>query len=217
MTLARDVLPSRVEPSTRPALRLLLQLALVAGAGLVLGAATSLAQTVLSDALRPFANSASGWTLLTAVSVAACRAGWKPSALYGAAGLVALVLGYQVMSTLRGFPTDETLFLLIGVVVGPFVGVAASWLARDGLRASIGCGLLAGIALGEGAYGLLVISATTGWFYWTAIGVAGAALLITTLVRRATTARARLLTIGLTALVAIVFFLAYNGIGQIML
>ena len=105
-------------------------------ASALLGGATSFAQTFLPDALRPFANSASGWTLLTALVVGLCRARTLASAVLGAASFALLVLGYQYVSGLRGFPTDETLFLIVGLVVGPFVGVAASWLTRGGWRAS---------------------------------------------------------------------------------
>ena len=38
---------------------------LAAGLALLLGALTSLGQSVLPDAVQPLANSASGWTLLT--------------------------------------------------------------------------------------------------------------------------------------------------------
>lgn len=206
-----------VGTETDPPTRVLRQLLVVVGLGLLLGGATSLAQGLLPIALRPFANSASGWTLLTAGAVAASRARTRPSALFGAASFVALVLGYQLMSTLRGFPTSETLFLVIGVIVGPFVGVAASWLRRAGARAAIGCGVLSGIALGEGAYGLIEVCATTGWVYWTLISVAGLALLFVTLLRGPRAPRASLLTVGLTALVAVSFFFSYAAIGELAL
>ena len=40
------------------------------------------------------------------------------------------------------------------------------------------------MAIGECLYGLIVVSGTTGWFYWALAGVAGVVLLTTTLVRR---------------------------------
>lgn len=212
----QDVGSTSIETETTPPDRVLRQLLVVAGLSLLLGAATSFAQTFLPDALRPFANSASGWTLLTAGAVAASHARTRPSAVFGAASFVALVLGYQFTSTLRGFPTSETLFLVIGVIVGPFVGVAASWLRHAGARAAIGCGVLSGIALGEGAYGLIQISATTGWIYWTLVTIAGLALLVATLLRGPRTPRAGLLTVGLTALVAVSFFFSYTTIGQLV-
>jgi hypothetical protein len=203
----------RSDPAVR---RLPVLLLLVVLVSLLLGAATSFAQTFLPDALRPFANSASGWTLLTALAVAACRARTVPSAVLGAASFVALVLGYQATSTLRGFPTSETLFLIAGLVVGPFVGAAASWLRRGGVRTAIACGALAGIAVGESAYGLLVVVATTGWFYWTVIGLAGLGLLAHTVLRRLDTAGLRLLAAGLVLATAVAFFFSYSAIGGVV-
>lgn len=192
--------------------RVTLQLVSVVAASLVLGGATSFLQLVLPEALSPFANSASGWTLLTALLVAACRARTAPSALYGAASFVALVLGYQVVSTLRGFPTSEELFLVIGVLAGPVVGVAASWLRRPGWRAALGAGVLGGIALGECAYGLVLVLASTGWVYWTLIGAAGLALLGAAATRPAQHGH-RLLAVAVGIVVAVLFFFAYAGVG----
>jgi hypothetical protein len=190
----------------------LIPLLAVVVASALLGGVTSFAQTFLPDAVRPFANSSSGWTMITALAVAICRARTAPSAILGAASFVALVLGYQAVSDLRGFPTDETLFLVIGVIVGPFVGVAASWLRRDGWRALTACALLAGIAGGEGVYGLTQIAATTGWFSWTLILIVGIALLVVTAWRRLHDPRSRLLAVLLTLVVAAAFFFAYLAI-----
>lgn len=199
----------------RRALVVLRQFALVALGSLVLGGLTSYAQTFLPDALRPFANSASGWTLLTALMVGLFRARTAPSAVFGATSFVLLVLGYQFVSGLRGFPTSETLFLIIGVVVGPFVGVAASWLHRGGWRSILGCGVLAGIAVGEGAYGLIMVMESTGWFYWTLIGLVGVAVLVHVVVCRLHVTSARVVAVALVAVVAVVFFFAYLAAGRI--
>jgi hypothetical protein len=200
----------------RRARTVLLQLIIVLLVSLLLGAATSFAQTFLPDALRPFANSASGWTLLTALAVGLCRARTVPSALFGAASFASLVVGYQFVSGLRGFPTDETLFLIIGLVVGPFVGVAASWLHRGGWRMILGCGVLGGIALGEAAYGLILVSESTGWFYWTLIGAVGLALLAHTTVCQLHSASTRVAAAVLVLAVATGFYFAYTAVGQIM-
>ena len=183
-------------------------------ASLALGGLTSFAQTFLPDVLRPFANSASGWTLLTALVVARARPRLPLAAVLGALGFVALVVGYSLVSTLRGFPTSEELFLIAAVVVGPFVGVAAAALRGSGALTAAAVALLAGIAVGEGAYGLLVVSATTGWFYWSLIGVIGVALLVWTCVEQLHPLRLRGLAVGLTAVVGFVFFISYNAIGS---
>ena len=194
--------------------RFVVQLFVVLAASALLGGATSLAQTFLPDAIRPFANSASGWTLLTALAVAACHARTAPSMVFGAASFVALVWGYQVMSTLRGFPTDETLFLIIGLIVGPFVGMASSWLRREGWRALLGCGALSGIAVGEGVYGLVKVADTTGWFYWTLIAVVGLGLLVVTARHRIHNARSRVLAVVLVLAVSAAFFFVYSAVGE---
>jgi hypothetical protein len=194
----------------------LVQLLAVVGASAVLGGATSYAQTYLPDALVPFANSASGWTILTVLVVAACRAGTAPSAIFGSASFVALVLGYQVVSGLRGFPTSETLFLIVGVIVGPFVGVAASWLRRDGWRMVLGCGALSGIAVGEALYGLILVVASTGWFYWTLIGVVGLVLVALT-AHGLNSVRTRLILLGGVLLVGAAYFFAFWYLGSAQL
>jgi hypothetical protein len=200
-------------PPTSPSLGLTVAAVMVVS--LVLGGLTSFAQTFLPDAVRPFANSASGWTLLVALVVARSRPSLALGAVLGALSFVALLLGYSAVSTLRGFPTSEELFLVAAVVVGPFVGAAAGALRMSGARAAIAVALLAGIAIGEAAYGLLVVSATTGWFTWSLIGLIGIALLVGTSVQRLHSLRLRCLAVGLTAAVGLAFFLTYTAVGSI--
>ena len=95
-------------------------------ASFLLGGLTSFAQGFLPDAAAPFANSASGWTLLTALLVAwaardARTRTWH-AAVLGAASFVLLTLGYTVAADLRGFFYDPTLFGEEGHVGGPRVG-----------------------------------------------------------------------------------------------
>lgn len=183
----------------------------VVAASLVLGGATSFAQGLLPDPLRPLANSVSGWTLLTALIIWLLHERTAPSAVFGAVSFGCLVLGYTAVSALRGFTYHPLFFGVVGVIAGPLVGVAA-WLRERRRRAALGAALLGGIALGECAYGLVRISATTGRFYWTVIGVVGLVLVGVTLWRRVDGARDVALGAGLTAIVAAVFFLAY-GVG----
>lgn len=58
-----------------------------------------------------------------------------------------LLLGYSVAAQLRGYYYDPTTWLVIGIVVGPFVGVAAAWLRGTGLGAALAAGVLAALAL----------------------------------------------------------------------
>lgn len=181
---------------------------------LLLGGLTSLAQGFLPDPVRPFANSASGWTVLTALTVWLTRERTRTSAVLGGASFVALVLGYTIVSQLRGLYYDPVLFGVVGVLVGPLVGVAASWLRRTGWRAALGAAALSGVALGECVYGLVVVSGTTGWFYWALIGAVGVTLLVVTLARRA--ARRDTVVGGVTVALAVgaTFFVAYSALGR---
>ena len=71
--------------------------------------------------------------------------------------------------------------------------------------------------IGEGAYGLIQVSASTGWFYWTLISIAGLAILSATITRGTRNASARLLAVGLTTLVAVAFFFTYTAAGTLTL
>ena len=178
----------------------------------LLGGLTSWAQGFLPDAFASFANSASGWTVLTALLVFWSRTRTVPAAVLGAVSFVLLVLGYTVASQVRGLVYDPLLFSAVGVVAGPFVGIAASWLRAVGVRAALGTALLAGIGVGEAAYGLTVVGDTTSPVYWTVIGVAGLALLSGLLVRRIRGALPVALAVGGTAGVALTFYVAYSSL-----
>ena len=95
--------------------------AVVLTASLLLGGLTSFAQGFLPDAAAPCTNSASGWTLLTALLVVWAagdpRARTRHAALLGVASFVLLVLGYTVAADLRGLHYDPTLFGVVGVTL----------------------------------------------------------------------------------------------------
>lgn len=193
--------------------------AVVLAASFLLGGLTSFAQGFLPDAAAPFANSASGWTLLTALLVAwaardARTRNWH-AAVLGAASFVLLTLGYTVAADLRGFFYDPTLFGVVGLVVGPFVGVAAAWLWRAGVRAALGTAVLAGIGLGESVYGLTTVVETTGATYWVVIGLASLVLLGAVLARRLHGPVPVAVAAGGTAVVATAFVLSYRALGTI--
>jgi hypothetical protein len=191
----------------------------VLAASFLLGGLTSYAQGFLPDAAAPFANSASGWTVLTALLVAWAardpRARTWHAAVLGAASFVLLVLGYMVAADLRGFVYDPMTFGVVGVIVGPFVGVGAAWLRAAGVRAALGAALLAGIGLGESVYGLTTVVETTGAEYWVAIGIVSLALLGVMLLRSLRGALLVALSTAGAAAVAGTFVLAYRALGTI--
>ncbi len=195
--------------------RIALTVAVVGAASLALGMVTFYAQGFLPDAFGSFANSASGWTLLTALLVFASRARPKVAAVLGAVSFVLLVLGYSLAASLNGLFYSPLLFGMIGVVVGPFVGVATAWLRRTGIRAALGTALLAGIFLGEAVYGLTVIAGTTRPEYWLAIGVVGLALLVGMLLRRLRGWLPITIAVAGAAAVALAFNLAYTALASL--
>ena len=153
-------------------------------ASLVLGALTSWAQGWLPDQMSSFANSPSGWTILTAVLVAAARPTIAAGAVLGVASFVALVLGYTVASELRGLRYGPLLWSAVGVVAGPFAGAAAAAVVGERqVRAGLGAGALAGVLVADGVYGLITVAETTSPVYWTVCLVLGAALLLGMAVR----------------------------------
>jgi hypothetical protein len=179
----------------------------------LLGGATSWAQGVLPSELSSFANSASGWTVLTALLVFWSRARTAPAALLGAVSFVLLVLGYAVASQLRGLWYDPLFFSAVGLAAGPLVGIAASWLRATGVRTALGVALLAGIGVGEAVYGLTVVRETTSPVYWSVIGVAGLVLVGGLLVRRIRGTLPVVLAVGGTAVVALTFLVASTSLG----
>ena len=190
--------------------------AVVAVSSLLLGAATFLAQEALPDAVTSFANSASGWTLVTVLLLTGVRVGPAAAALLGATSFVLLTLGYAAAAQLRDLFYDPTLFVVVGVVVGPFVGVATSWLrAVPSWRPAMGTALLAGIGVGEAVYGLTAVADTTSPVYWVLIGAVAVALLVAMLIRRIRGTPWQLLAVIGTCMTAGAFIVAYGLLGGV--
>ena len=161
----------------------------VVGASLLLGGLTSWAQGVLPDALASFANSPSGWTVLTALLVAAARPSLAWGAALGVASFVSLVLGYTIASELRGLTYNPVFWSVVGVIAGPFLGAAAAAVVgRHTVHAALGAGALAGVLVADGIYGLTVVSDSTSPVYWSLCLVAGVVLVGVTALRLRTPA-----------------------------
>lgn len=178
------------------------------------GMLTFFAQGLLPDAMNSFANSASGWTLVTVLLLAWTRMRTAFAAVLGAASFVLLTLGYSASAHLQGLFYDPTLFAVVGVLVGPFVGIATSWLRTESAwKAAAGTALLSGIGLGEGAYGLTMVADTTSPVYWTLVGVIALGLLVAMLIRRLRGVLVALLAVVGTAATASAFNVAYHALG----
>lgn len=124
--------------------------------------------------MRSLANSPSGWTLLTVGIIAVARPRLVPAACLGAVGFACLVLGYSVVSDLRGLSYSPVTWGVIGLVAGPIIGwsTSAAFSARPLLR-KLGSSLIAGVLITDAVYGLTVIADTTSPVYWWIVGVVG--------------------------------------------
>lgn len=190
-----------------------------AACGLLLGGATSFAQQYLPDELRSFANSNSGWTLLAYVVTVLCTRNTSARRWWIGAGLGlvifhTLLLGYSIVSTLRGFPDSYgwgDLFFIVATLAGPVIGLAGLWWwsTKDVLRA-IGVAVFAAVMIGDGVSGLLRVADTTGWTYWVLSIVIGAAVLAWVVVRRLSGVRERVIAVALTAVGASAFVLLFE-------
>ena len=183
---------------TGPSRVLLAGVGIIVGS-LVLGGLTSVAQGLLPDSLSSFANSPSGWTVLTVLLIATARPRLLPAALLGAVSFVCLVLGYTIVSELRGLSYSPLFWGVIGLVAGPVIGwstAAAS--TRKPLLSAVGSSLIAGVLITDAVYGLTVVADTTSPVYWWIVGVAGVLFLAIVAVRQQLSGRYVAMLLGLT-------------------
>jgi len=176
--------------------------------GLLLGGATSFGQQHLPDGLRSFANSNSGWTLLAfAVTVVCTRWAsarrWWIAAGMGLLVFHALLQGYVVVSTLRGFPDSYgpgDLYFTVATLAGPVIGLAGLWWrAERRLLRAVGVAVFTAVMIGDGVSGLLRVAETTGWLYWTISIAIGVGVLGWVVARRLDRLRERVVAMVLTA------------------
>jgi len=182
--------------------------------GVAAGAVTSLLQGQLGP-LDPLANSVGSWSVLAALLASRTR---RPglAVLVGVLVLWSLMGGYLLATELRGLSMSRTFvlfWLACGVLGGPILGLAGSWLRhRTAWQAALAVVALAGLLLGEAVYGLTVVAATTGTTYWVLQTAVGLALLVGWAVRRRPDTRWLALAVVGTAAGAGAFLLAYTSL-----
>ncbi|GAB3270845.1 DUF6518 family protein [Kineosporia babensis] len=125
----------------------------VATLSFILGAATSYAQGFLPSSVNSLANSHTGWALITVVLIWAVRARPVLAAMLGAGSFVLLTVGYTFGAAIRGYTYDPSFYSLIGLIAGPFIGLAAAWLRERDLRGALATATLTGIAVSESFVG----------------------------------------------------------------
>lgn len=199
--------PRLLQPAPTAAVRV----AIVVVAAFGLGAATSFGQLLLPPEFAPLANSASGWAMPTALLVFVVARGYGEAAIGGALAFVALTIGYAVASGWRGIVFDPVTWAVIGLLTGPVVGTAAHAVRRPVRPAAIGAGVLAGILVGEGVYGLTVVADTTSPVYWW-IAIALGAALVTAVAVRIRSVGAAVSMVVVTAGVAAAFVAAFMAL-----
>lgn len=205
---------SRFRAALAPPMARVLLVAVVAFA---LGGTTSLGQTLLAEEAASLANSVTGWTVPTVALVFITARSFTEAAVAGAVSFVALTVGYAVVSTLRGFPFDPTTWAVIGLLAGPVIGAATFALRRSPAEAAVGGGLLAGVLIGEGAYGLTVIADTTSTVFWWAAITVGGVLLVIVAALRHRDIRSMLVLVSLAGLTAVLFVVAYLALPAVFL
>jgi hypothetical protein len=160
---------------------LLVALATACVASLALGFLTAYGQEWLPAELGSLANSAGSWSLI-AFALALLGSSLRIAGALGALVLIGLLFGYVVGAHVRGFAAGTALVLFwsaAAVTAGPALGLGAHWVKtrRDHL-AAVGTGVMSGVLVGEGVYGLSFISDTTYPPYWWGEIAAGVTLLV---------------------------------------
>ncbi|MEJ5946579.1 DUF6518 family protein [Pseudokineococcus basanitobsidens] len=191
-------------------------LALSAGVGLGGGVLTSYAQLGLPEVLAPLANSASSWCLVAGLVALTARSA-PVGALCGVVALLGMDAGYGLGSELRGYTYGwgtATFWALAALLAGPVVGAGVQWVRTDRRRlAPVAAGVLAGVVLGEGVYGLAVVGATTPTAYWVGQLVVGALGLAAVCALRLRERR----RVAVAVLLAVVLVAAFVGVYRLPL
>jgi hypothetical protein len=173
-----------MERST-PLRRNLLAVAIVVVGSILIGALTSPAQQYLPAWINSLANSAGGWSMFAFLLVWLSRARPVVGGILGAVSFILMVEAYEVVTALRGFPTPPfSMWIPIGIVAGPILGVAASFTRYGPRRWTLaGVAALSVILVAEGLRGLIELGATTSTVYWWLEIAAGVAFIVAAAVR----------------------------------
>jgi hypothetical protein len=188
-------------------------------ASLALGALTAVGQGQLPALLSPLANSVGAWSLV-AFLLASTAPSMLSAAVCGTVCLAGLLAGYVLTDEVRGLPSGTALVLFWGtaaVLGGPALGLAGHCLRRRRNQAAAwGAGLMSGVLIGEGAYGLRYIAATTPAPYWWASIALGLMMLVACVIMRLHELSTRSTAVLTSAATAAVFLLAYPVAGTVL-
>jgi hypothetical protein len=191
----------------------ILRSAVVVVVALTLGVLTAYAQGWLPEQLGSLANSAGSWSLVAFIAALLIATSAPEAAVFGSLSLLGLLAGYVVGAQMRDVSSSTTtvgFWIAAAVVGGPVLGLSAYWIrVRRDLLAATGVGVMSGILIGEGIYGLTQIADTTYPPYWWGEIVVGLILLVVG-ARRLLGVRAVAIAVGVAALAAAAFVLVYS-------
>ena len=149
---------------------------------LALGVLTAYAQGWLPERLGSLANSAGTWALVAFILALLVATSAQEAMVFGSLSLLGLLAGYVVGAQMRDVPSSTTtvaFWIAAALVAGPVLGLSAYWIkSRRDLLAATGFGVMAGMLIGEGIYGLTQIADTTYPPYWWGEIVVGLILLL---------------------------------------
>lgn len=182
----------------------------------VWGGLTSFGQQYLPDEVRSLANASGPWFAVVMASIVVARPRLALAIIFGILGLIVMNEAYGVVSRWRGFPYGGGLTSIwnqIAIVVGPVAGIAATWLRSPRpVLFALGAAAPAAVLIGEGLYGLTVISDTTSPVFWGIELAGGIGLVAIAAVARARTVAATTVLVGASALGATLFYVVYSSL-----
>lgn len=180
------------------------------------GGLTSFGQQYLPDELRSLANASGTWFAVVMGALVFARPRPVLAIILGVLGLIVMNEAYGVVSRSRGFAYGggfSSIWNLIALLAGPVAGIAATWLGspRPALVA-LGASAPAAVLIGEGLYGLTVVSDTTSPVFWTIELAAGVGVVVVTAATRLRTISAIGALVGVSALGGALFYVVYSSL-----
>ncbi|MBC7441547.1 MAG: hypothetical protein H7311_03355 [Ramlibacter sp.] len=159
-------------PATAASESLAAPLAAALGVGAAAGGLARLLSAVLPEPWGTLANTSALWGLVPFVASLAVRAPRSASILVGITALVAMVATWVLLAPQPVTPRELLLWGVVGVGAGALCGLAGELARRDSPWARrLAVTIMAGLVVGEGLYGILLIGGPQWWFE-AAVGVA---------------------------------------------
>jgi hypothetical protein len=180
----------------------------------ITGGLTSVGQQYLPHELRSLANASGTWFAVVMAALVVARPRPVLAILLGILGLIVMNEAYGVISRWRGFYYGggvTSIWNQIALVVGPGAGIAATWMRSPRpILVAVGASAPAAVLIGEGLFGLTVVSDTTSPVFWTIELAAGIGLVVVTAVTRFRTISAIGALLSASALGAALFYVVYS-------